>query len=387
MRVELVPLNRAKITLKYNLPGPAWKAIRSLYGAARRVRHLAGGVRRAGAGQADGFSSADIPGLIRESKLHETVFRLAEKAAAQNDRSALAAMLSQLDGRAIDPSLLEGTDRYIRFLHPGKRIVASLLHDRVPRPDEFVIIFGNYTPGFGGLGVNNPIRRNILEFAKFSVDAVESADCWKPISRIFVINRDDRPDRFYSALRELGRMGAPLDRITRFSARTSSVTADRRLNAYVGCLMSHLTVLRLAEHQGCENILVLEDDFGFTDEIAAHQSALSQFFDREYSFDICLLSTSGGGLIAPKDDLVSLTRQPCTNASAYIVSREGRPKLMECWSKALDKLVRTHDIDRFATDRSWAQLQGEKFLVFRNRMGFQLPSYSDIEGKMVAYFE
>jgi hypothetical protein len=361
----------------------------------------------------------DVQGLIEASKLHETVVLLAEQAVRSNDRSMLAKILSQLEGHAIDEVLVKAIDRYIDFLHPGMKKIASVSAQRLPAPGELVIKFGNYPLGFSNLPVNNPMRRNIVEFADFKLDAVESAQCWDPINRIFIINRDDRPDRYYSCLRELARMEAPLDRITRFSARIglAGIGADidrtvltrvaflgrlrkikrsitglpspsrRQLHGQIGSLRSHLSVVRLAQQQGLDNVLILEDDFCFTDDIASHQNALTELFERRYKYDVCLLATTRHGLILPKDDLVSVTRQSCTNASGYMVSREGIPKLVDCFSKALPALIERCDPLRFAVDRCWSQLQGERFLVFKSRIGFQLPSYSDIEGVVSAHFD
>jgi hypothetical protein len=356
--------------------------------------------------------SIDVPRLIEASKLNETVVLLAEQAVGANDRSMLTKILWQLEGHAINELLVKATDRYIDFLHPGMKKIASVVDGRLPTAGELIIKFGNYPIGFSNLPVNNPMRRNILEFADFKFDAVESAHCWDPISRIFIINRDDRPDRYYSCLRELARMGAPLDRITRFPACIGLIgigtviepivltrlaflgrlrkikrslsgypwPSRTQLNGAIGCLRSHLAVVGLAQQQGLDNILILEDDFCFTDDIASHQNALSKFFERRYNYDVCLLSTAYDGLIVPKDDLVSITRQSCTNASGYIVSRDGIPKLVDCFSKALPALIARCDPLRFANDRCWNQCQGERFLVFKSRIGFQSPSYSDIEG-------
>jgi hypothetical protein len=53
---------------------------------------------------------------------------------------------------------------------------------------------------------------------------------------------------------------------------------------------------------------------------------------------------------------------------------------VECFSKSLPALIERCDPRRFAVDRCWNQFQGERFLVFKSRVGFQSPSYSDIEG-------
>lgn len=344
----------------------------------------------------------DVSALIQSSELHEVVRHLSTSAVVTNDRATLGKVLKQLEGRAVDETLLKETDHLVGFFHPGLKKVACTNIDRAAAPDELVFIFGNYPPSFGGLIINNPIRRNVLDFKHFEFDSIESNQCWDQVSRIFIINRDDRPDRFYSCLRELARMEAPFQRITRFSACVDPFSQTRlgrlalkyipkvrnkRLHATIGCLRSHLTIIQTAQEQGLDNVLVLEDDFCFTDDIQNHQDSLRQFFDRRYAFDICLLSTSKHGLIVPNDDLTSFVRQPVTSTSGYFVSREGMPKLAACFSEALRALVKSGDTERFAADRCWTELQGDRFLVFKDRLGFQSPSYSDIEGGIAAYFD
>jgi len=312
-----------------------------------------------------------------------------ELAKCANDPSRLRSCLLALEGAAIDEGFVKQVDGFLEVLHPGKRKVATVIVDRTPAPNEFVVLFGNYYVGFEGLVINNPAKRHLFEFnsLKNMFDVVEHHSCWEGIDDIFVINRDDRPDRHYSCLRELARMGAPLDAVTRFSACIYEGHADAHLNATIGCLQSHLAVVRAARASPRGHVLVLEDDFGFTDDIPFNQMALRTFVERQYEFDICLLATSRHGEILPKDDLVCLSRQPVTNAGGYLVSQEGLEKLESCFNNALRELLRAGDHLRFAADRCWAVLQGERFLTFRRRLGFQLPSFSDIEGRMVSYFD
>ena len=306
-----------------------------------------------------------------------------------SDPARLRSYLLALEGTAINESLVREVDGYLDVLHPGKRRVATVLIDRTPSPDEFVVILGNYNVGFDSLIVNNPAKRHLFEYENLQgmFDVVEHHPCWEGIGGIFIINRDDRPDRLYSCLRELARMGAPLDAVTRLSARIHKEHSDAFLNSTIGCLQSHLAAVRAARVNPRGHVLILEDDFGFTDDIRSNQMALKTFVERQYGFDVCLLATSRFGEILPKDDLVCLPRQPVTNAGGYLVSQEGLKKLEPCFDSALSDLLRTGDHLRFAADRCWAVLQGERFFTFKRRLGFQLPSFSDIEGRMVSYFD
>ena len=329
----------------------------------------------------------------------ERLLAQAEAARQEEDPRRLIELLESLEGRAVDEALIKDFDRYRGFLYPERRLVASVEVGRRPGPDEQLILFGNFAPSFKSLVIHNPMLRSFRDFGDFRFDRVESHRCWSGIDRIFIINREDRPDRLYSCMRELVRMGAPLDRIERFSAcierglpplATCLLAWLRRLRirhlrGTLGCLRSHLEVSRIAQARDLHRILVVEDDFCFSDDLEEHQRALGLFIERGYDFDVCLLSTTREGLIEPFDDLVSRSRQSCTNTSAYLVSREGLSKLVACFSEALHRLRKTADTRRYAADRCWTRLQGDRFLVFKNNLGFQLPGYSDIEGSIADY--
>jgi glycosyltransferase involved in cell wall biosynthesis len=313
---------------------------------------------------------------------------LAEKAFKEKNRDTLRQELSKLDGYAIDEGLIRFIDRYLGFIHAGKKKIATADPRRMPGPNELIVVFGSYPYAFSSLAVNNPIKRNLLEFWSFTFDKIEFEECWNRVDQIFVVNRDDRPDRWYSSLRELTRMGAPLDRITRFSASVDRPSNNPDLTGQLGCLRSHLRVMQTALAQKLKNIMVLEDDFGFTDELELNRRCLQAFFSREYEFDVCLLATSRYGIIIPKDDLVAVTRQPCTTTGGYIASQSGIPKLIDCFSASLDQMIKTGDHVTYSVDRCWSSLQqDERFLVFKRRLGFQLPSFSDIQERMSAAFD
>ena len=198
---------------------------------------------------------------------------------------------------------------------------------------------------------------------------------------------DSRPDRFYSTLRELARVNFPLDRVVRHPGHVPPPTGGRALDGAIGCLTSHLQVVSRARAEDHRHVLVLEDDFGFLDDIGRVRDDVAQFFARGYAYDVCLLATSKHGRIDPMDDLVSLTRQPCTNTAGHFVSRDGLGRLQACFAESLEGLKATGDIVKHAVDRCWRPLQGERFLVFKRRLGFQLPGFSDIEGEIVGYFD
>jgi hypothetical protein len=312
-----------------------------------------------------------------------------QSAVSRNDMSAAANAMQRLEFGAVDEDIIKRADAVFADMTAGKRIVASFDPARMPGPGELVIRYGNYPHDYNTLAGNNPLKRHISLFWNLRHDAVESDPRWEGVDRIYVINLDSRPDRYDSILRELARARAPFDRVERVSARVGrSHGEDARLNGTEGCLLSHLALLRASRDAGHRNVLVLEDDFSFTDDIEQHLDDLRAFIDRRYDYLVCLVATSRAGALVPKDDLVNLSYQPVTTTAGYLVSSQGIAALLPVWEAALRELAATGDANRCAADRSWRVLQSsQQFFVFRRKFGFQLSGISDIEGNVQRSFD
>lgn len=89
----------------------------------------------------------------------------------------------------------------------------------------------------------------------------------KYFDKIYVINLDKREDRFLKFKDELEKFG--IEHVERFSAIDGSTvtTNSKLLSGEIGVLMSHLEIVKQAKEQNLENILILEDDVFFTEEI------------------------------------------------------------------------------------------------------------------------
>jgi hypothetical protein len=297
-------------------------------------------------------------------------------------------VLRKLEFATVDERTLELTDPFLPRIACGRKVVASFDPLRKPTADEVVITYGNYPHFFPNIVVNNPIKRHVSDFWTFRHDRVEYDVRWESVNQIFVINLEERVDRYDSVLRELASAKAPLNRLTRVPAFTRNSSGSGQEQGTIACLRSHIEALRKAQSAGYGHILVIEDDFCFTSDVEAHLTDLGTFFERDYQYWICLIASSKYGAIVPKDDLISMSYQPCTNAAGYLVSREGLERLLPVFENALDRLKATGDCASCAADRCWAVLQPSgKFLVFRRKFGFQSSSLSDIEGSISRYFD
>jgi GR25 family glycosyltransferase involved in LPS biosynthesis len=82
--------------------------------------------------------------------------------------------------------------------------------------------------------------------------------------KIYCINLEHRKDRLEQSMEQFESLGV-LDRVQFVKAITyDNSKLDPRQNSLMGCLLSHYRVLKDAEENGYENILVFEDDFKFT---------------------------------------------------------------------------------------------------------------------------
>jgi glycosyl transferase family 25 len=197
------------------------------------------------------------------------------------------------------------------------------------------------------------------------------------LPHIVFINLDKRTDRLRQITEELTRMGLA-DRAERYSA---IYTPE---NGAIGCTESHLNVLKLARERGWEHVLVLEDDFKFIVDRRTFYGRIREFFSRGMSFDVLMLSYS---LCQhePIDFLIGRTKSVQT-ASGYIVHRRFYDTLIATLEDGLALLKETGDVHTYINDQYWKRVQPDYvWYYFRNRIGIQRPSYSDLLNRPVNY--
>lgn len=290
----------------------------------------------------------------------------------------------------VDDHSVRNTDYLLPYLKkrglpedlPPRKVVATYDVHRKPKEDEIIIIYGDFPSLFENLIIHNPVRRHLKYFWQIEHDLVEASTIYDAIDRIYIINLDERVDRYIETLRECKRMDIPLSIVQRFSASKCNFKANPELRGHIGCMQSHIAVFHDADKNGYDNIIVLEDDYNFTDDLDKHASDLETFLERKYDFDVVLLSTSRYYRCEPYDDILSLSFQECTTTAGYLVGASGRKRILPIWKDGLEKLVKTEDARTYAVDRCWSVLQKDKkFFVFKNKFGFQRAGYSSITGK------
>jgi hypothetical protein len=78
----------------------------------------------------------------------------------------------------------------------------------------------------------------------------------------------------------------------------------------------------------------------------------------------------------PLNELLSITKQPCTTSSAYFLTKETINNVLEVADEGLQKMIETNDQHSFCIDRYWCKLTDLVF--FKKKLVFQRPSFSNL---------
>lgn len=273
----------------------------------------------------------------------------------------------------------------------GYKIIGTTKPLREPNIDkkEIIICYGSYC-----LDVNNLISstfkifRHAYFYKLIEYDFFEGDECWDKIDRIYIMNLVERKDRFMEMLVELCHMNVPLTIIYHYKAQKENLANDKTLNSYLGATKNHLDVVNHMLQHNYEYCLFLEDDFTFNCNYNTHKHNLKVFLDRNYDFDVCLISSSKYYEIKPYDDLLSLSYQQCTTSSGYILQKRNAIKINQCFYEGFVKMKETGDYVKYVCDRYWAKLQNDnKFFVFNQKMGYQRANYSNINGTVICNYD
>lgn len=90
----------------------------------------------------------------------------------------------------------------------------------------------------------------------------------KYFDKIYVINLDRRPDRYEAFQKEIAKYG--IENVERFSAIDGTTIMANNINLLageIGVLQSHLEIVKKCKEEGLKNVLIMEDDVYFSDEI------------------------------------------------------------------------------------------------------------------------
>jgi glycosyl transferase family 25 len=147
-----------------------------------------------------------------------------------------------------------------------------------------------------------------------------------------------------------------------------------------GCTKSHLSVLKLAKERGYKNVLILEDDFTFLISKEELEEALTDFFNLNLNYDLCMLAFDHQKDPVIINNEISIVKRiiETQSASAYIVNENYYDDLINLYEWALPLLLETGHHWIYANDQAWKPLQKkDNWLCFSKRLGRQRASFSD----------
>lgn len=198
------------------------------------------------------------------------------------------------------------------------------------------------------------------------------------IDKIYYINLEKRKDRKESIEKELIKLDPEKE-------KTERINAVEDKNGALGCSKSHIIALEKAIENGYENILIFEDDFKFHNIMGYLNECLEEIFTTQKDYDIFLLGRNLKKHKRMSEKLIRVYSAQTT--SGYLINKKFLPKLLECFKESVNMLENKISSSKAAIDIVWKKYQNDKynFLSSVITIGYQLPSYSDIEKKFTDY--
>ena len=207
------------------------------------------------------------------------------------------------------------------------------------------------------------------------------------IAKIIYINLDKRPDRREAMEQEFVKMGIPLEMVTRFPAVYNPLNG-------LGCLRSHLEVLKLAKEKQYENVWIMEDDFTFTVDMEYVDKTLKQLFTKNPPFESAMFA-----YIHKQDPIPPIDKVKYPNifrivesqtASSYLVKQHFYDNLINLFEDAYHQLLHTGAHWLYANDQVWKLYQrNHVWYCVSPSFGKQRPEIRDNSaehgGKMIEY--
>ena len=183
---------------------------------------------------------------------------------------------------------------------------------------------------------------------------------------------DARTDRRSALLKEFDRVGFPNDKIIRFPASSYNGCPNS------GCLLSHANVLEMAYDMDLQNVLILEDDFVFIDDIQKIHADIKAFFELNISWDVVMLTTCAAVVSEPTNQLISRISSS-GNGAGYLVNRSMMLELSTLFKSNVENLYTTKQHWVYQNDILWKTIMpSSQWYMFNHYLGYQKEGYSDL---------
>lgn len=194
----------------------------------------------------------------------------------------------------------------------------------------------------------------------------KSNNVFNNFDKILYINLEHRTDRKDQILKELKKMNIPTNKIDRIDA------VHEKYNGHIGCAKSHIKSLEYAKSQKYESVIILEDDFVFTQDKELVNKRISDFLKNfKGKWDVIQLTT----VFKKIDDIKNVEDikkvKSATTSSAYIIKAHFYDKLINTlnesvknmeeemteFNKKNNNILKKKNETRYALDQYWNPLQ------------------------------
>lgn len=203
------------------------------------------------------------------------------------------------------------------------------------------------------------------------------------IDKMYYINlehRTDRKEHMEGWLKNLGLLPHSIERID---------AVYNKEKGYIGCTQSHIKALETfleSDHNVC---CIFEDDYTPVD-LGFFLVSLVNIFVKKVDFDIVFLAYNG--LVSTETEYQYLVKPSYLQTmSGYMITREFAPKLIENLKESMN-LALEHEKEYNSKNPKYCNdiymnklIPDSKWFVHVPRLGYQIPSYSDLEYRHVNY--
>lgn len=194
---------------------------------------------------------------------------------------------------------------------------------------------------------------------------------WSFVDMAVYINLDSRVDRNKNIQQELEKVCLPAEKIIRFEAIKNKAGT-------LGCVKSHLAVLKMAQQNNWKNVLVLEDDMVFHDD-ADTIIRKNNFFSKlnNIEWDVAFLSASYFIVNAIDDNFFKVKFSYLSNS--YLVNNHYYEKLIENYTESVQQLEMGGNAAKYGLDSNWLKImETDNWYGVYPVLGYQRTDISDI---------
>jgi glycosyl transferase family 25 len=188
---------------------------------------------------------------------------------------------------------------------------------------------------------------------------------------VIYINLDKRKDRNNNVIKELNKIG--VENPIRFKAIELE-------NGALGCSMSHLKCIELAQKKDFEYILICEDDIEFLNpDLFLNQ--INLFLNSNIEWDVIIIAGNNMIPYVPVNDYC-IKIFNCQTTTGYIVKKSYYNKLIKNYKDGIEKFLREPTNNNYKIDKYWFNLQrNDNWYLIIPLTIIQKEGYSDIEKK------